>query len=162
MRARAAPILLALLHNLSACTQRIEAVEPKTPDSASAGRAATRVGAPDVPWSKKTHEQRGEYMAHVVYPKVKALFQEYDPKEFAEFRCQTCHGEDMEKVHFEMPNSLFALPRTDPVKAALSHDEKTAKFMMESVEPTMKELLGREDPATTERFGCLSCHQTEK
>lgn len=114
-----------------------------------------------MPWSRKTHEQRAEYMGLFVYPRMKAVFQEHDPKGYAQFRCQTCHGEDMERVDFKMPNSLYALPATDPIKAALEYDAKTATFMMQNVVPAMKELLGKNDSEIGERFGCLSCHQAE-
>lgn len=101
-------------------------------------------------------------MALAVYPRMKALFQAHDAKEYAIFRCQTCHGDDMERAGFRMPNSLYALPESDPVKAALEYDPATAKFMVDQVVPAMKELLGKNDPAVEARSGCLSCHQTER
>lgn len=118
-------------------------------------------GAPGVPWSKKTREQRGEYMGHVVYPKMRALFREHDAGAFDDFRCQTCHGENMEQAHFRMPNALPALPAADPVEHGRSHDEKTTKFMVERVVPAMKELFAADDPAFAQSFGCFHCHQKQ-
>ena len=102
-----------------------------------------------------------EYMGLVVFPRMKSLFQAEDPTHFAVFRCQTCHGNDMDRAGFAMPHSLYALPEVDPLKAALTYDEKTAVFMRDKVEPVMRELLAKGDPETERRFGCLSCHLTE-
>jgi cytochrome c553 len=125
------------------------------------GHAGSEPGAPKTPWSSKTHAERLEFMGIFVFPKMKTLFQTESPSAYAHFRCQTCHGEDMEAKGFRLPNSLYALPAEDPVKAALAYDEKTAKFMMDRVVPAMRELLGKDDPATAHGFGCLTCHQKE-
>lgn len=136
----------------------------ETASSESAAPAGPEPGAPDVPWPQKTREQRMEYMGLVVYPKMKETFQSFDAKGFAEFKCQTCHGKDMEAVDFKMPNSLYGLSATDPMGAAMEYDEQVAKFMAETVVPTMAELLGTApyDPATHEGFGCFGCHQMEE
>jgi hypothetical protein len=125
------------------------------------GKAGVEPGAPRTPWSRKTHAERMEFMGLFVFPKMKALFQAESPKAPAHFRCQTCHGEDMEAKAFHLPSSLRPLPADDPVKAALAYDEKTTKFMVEQVVPTMKALLGEGDPVTAVGFGCLTCHQKE-
>lgn len=105
-----------------------------------------------------------EFMSTVVYPKMKQVFQEQDPKAYANFKCQTCHGNDMEAVNFKMPNSLYALPTDKTIDAAMEYDAKTTKFMMERVLPTMSELLGIAplDPKTGQGFSCFNCHQKEK
>jgi hypothetical protein len=102
-----------------------------------------------------------EFMGLVVYPKMKALFQAQDPKAYARFRCQTCHGEDMEAVDFRMPSSLSALPESDPIAAARARDENTTEFMVDKVEPVMKTLLGENDADTAGRVACGSCHPRE-
>lgn len=153
---------LVSVAGLAACTRATATGEPRSQAAPQAGSAAAEPGGPGVPWSKKTRDQRAEFMGLVVYPRMRAVFREHDPTAFAQFRCQTCHGEDMEKLDFHMPNSLYALPAADPVKAATDYDEKTARFMVEKVVPAMKELFAKDDPALAEKFGCLGCHQTEK
>ncbi|HEY3233468.1 MAG TPA: hypothetical protein VGJ84_02050 [Polyangiaceae bacterium] len=131
---------------------------PETPTKAG---ATGEPGAPNIPWKDKSFEQRKEYMGLYVLPQMKKLFREYDPGSFAEFKCQTCHGEDFEKVHFKMPNHLFALLASDPIKAAMDRDPKIAKFMMENVVPTMSKLLSQQpiSPDNPTGFGCFNCHQ---
>ena len=68
------------------------------------------------------------------------------------FRCQTCHGENMEQADFRMPNGLHPLSSDDPVKAALAEDEPAARFMVETVVPTMNELLDRYRPKAVARL----------
>src|SRR5690606_28321712 len=53
-----------------------------------------------VAWSEMTHEQKAEYMATVVVPRMRPLFQAFDAEEFAEFGCATCHGENAREVGF--------------------------------------------------------------
>jgi hypothetical protein len=102
-------------------------------------------------------------MGLVVFPTMKGLFQKFDPKGFADFKCQTCHGDNMKEVDFKMPNSLFALPAHNTWQAALDYDADTAKFMGEQVLPKMTELLDQKpfDEHTGKGFRCLNCHPTE-
>ena len=116
------------------------------------------IGAPEVPWRNKTHEQRQAYMAARVQPTMKRLFQSFNGKTYADFGCETCHGHDMDVVDFKMPNSLYALPEKDPVAEGMSVDEDTAKFMVEKVVPTFAKLL-HEQPQ--KGVTCFTCHQKE-
>jgi hypothetical protein len=145
---------------LVACARPADTGGARTPD-APLGTNGVEAGAPGIPWSKKNHEQRMEFMGLVVYPKMKAVFREHDPKEFAQFRCQTCHGEDMESVDFKMPNSLFALPASDPVKAGSADDANMTTFMVDKVVPSMNALFEKDDAGTAATLGCLNCHQRE-
>lgn len=135
-------------------------------DSATAAEPppAEEPGAPAVPWHDKTRAQKMEYMGLVVYPRMKEAFVAFDAEGFKDFKCQTCHGEDMEAVDFKMPNALYALSATDPMGSARDYDEKVAAFMTETVVPAMTELLGEEPyrPETHQGFGCFECHQKEE
>lgn len=127
---------------------------PKSPEGGPA------IGAPEVAWRNKTHEQRQAYMAATVEPTMKRLFQSFNGKSYAGFGCDTCHGGDMDIVDFKMPNSLYALPEKDPVAEAMSVDEDTAKFMVEKVVPTFGKLL-HETAGKGSEVGCFTCHQKE-
>jgi hypothetical protein len=148
--------------SLLGCGKPPEAEGPKTPADEPKEQAA-EPGAPDVPWEEKSHQQRLEYMGTVVYPKMKEMFQAHDPESYAEFTCATCHGDDMEAVNYEMPNTLIGLPADNPVEDSMGYAPETAKFMVEKVVPTMAELLDHKpfDPATGEGFDCFECHQKD-
>jgi len=118
----------------------------------------------ETPWKDKSREQRMDWMAVAVFPKMRHLFQEQDSEKYADFSCQTCHGEQMERVDFRMPNDLFALDATGTVEHAKEYDEKVTDFMLGAVVPGMAKLLGAE-AFTLENptgFGCMGCHPTSK
>jgi len=115
-------------------------------------------------WKQKSREQRMDWMAVAVFPKMRRLFQEQDPEKYADFACQTCHGEQMERVDFRMPNDLFVLEKSDTIAKAKEYDEKTTDFMLGAVVPEMAKLLDM-DAYTLESpsgFGCAGCHPTSK
>jgi hypothetical protein len=92
---------------------------------------------------------------------MRSLFRSFSPNAYKVFRCQTCHGIDMEAVSFKMPNHLYALPATGAEEAAIAYDEKTARFMIDTVVPATRDLLGKDDPELAKAVGCHTCHATE-
>ncbi|MEM9461034.1 MAG: hypothetical protein AAGF11_43115 [Myxococcota bacterium] len=144
-----------------------------TPAEAGSGEAAADSeaaevkippGAPDIKWADKTFQQRKEWMGIEVLPKTKASFKAYDEAQFKRFGCDTCHGEDGKDNNYAMPtDSIYPLPKDDPVKAAMEYDEKVTKFMVEQVVPETAALLDMEpyDPQTGQGFGCFGCHPME-
>lgn len=114
------------------------------------------------PWKDKSREQRMDWMGLAVFPKMRAVFQEYDAS-YAKLDCQTCHGSNMEMVDFKMPNSLFSLPKTNTLDWAKDYDAQVTAFMNEQVVPEMAKLLDMQpyDPETGKGFGCLDCHPAE-
>lgn len=142
-----------------------ESTDPETtPDEGGETAAAEpkkeEPGAPDVPWAEKTYKQRMTWMGVEVYPKMKELFQGYDPEYYASFSCETCHGDDAKDVKYAMPNAITPLAVDNPVEDGMGIDEKQTQFMMEQVVPTMAELLDTTpyDPEAQSGFGCLGCH----
>jgi hypothetical protein len=121
--------------------------------------------APQIAWADMSPEQRGEYMANVVVPRMRPLFQAYDAEEFADFGCPTCHGANAHEVGFHMPNGLHPLNPAQIPSMFESEDpevQRLAQFMGGQVLPAMAELLGTQpyNPETHEGFGCLGCHAT--
>jgi hypothetical protein len=118
----------------------------------------------DTPWKDKSREQRMDWMAVAVFPKMRLLFQEQDGEKYADFSCQTCHGREMERVDFRMPNDLFALDASDTVAHAKEYDERTTDFMLSAVVPEMAKLLDSEafTLENQQGFGCAGCHPTAK
>ena len=102
-----------------------------------------------------------EFMGLYAFPQMRSLFVAFNPKAYKTFRCQTCHGADMEAVDFKMPNGLYALPVEGAEKAALEYDEPTARFMIDRVLPAMQTLLAKDDPELQKSFGCHGCHAKE-
>ena len=156
---------------ISSCAAR-SSTEPGPADTAKAGEMSADegpvVGPPEVAWADMSKEQRGHYMKKVVAPKMAELFREFDPKEFAEVKCVTCHGDGAKDKTFKMPNpNLPDLPTTKEGFEALAREKgATVKFMAEKVKPTMARLLDVKefDPANPQAggFGCANCHPMEK
>jgi hypothetical protein len=115
-----------------------------------------------VAWKDMDRGQRLRHMKTVVFPAMKAEFQRFDPKDFGEFTCATCHGRGAEDKTFEMPNpELPQLPADEAGFRQLTVEEpKWVKFMSETVVPNMARMLDEKphDPATNEGFGCFRCH----
>ena len=118
-------------------------------------------------WKDLPKEQRGKYMATVVVPRMKEVFRAFDPKEFAEFGCKTCHGKSARERGFEMPTpELAVLPSSrEEFSALLKEKPEWVKFMAEKVTPEMATLLGTTayDPKTQQpgAFGCPNCHMSK-
>lgn len=125
-----------------------------TGGGAESGGSTEGGGEAEVTWGDMDRSQRLELMGLKVLPEMKALFQEYDSGGYGDFKCQTCHGDDFESIDFKMPNSLYGLPKDDPIAAAKDYDPEVTKFMSEKVVPTMTKLLNHE-------ITCHSCHQEE-
>lgn len=128
-----------------------------------ASGAAAATDSSEVPWKDKTREQRMDWMGLEVFPKMRAAFVEYEAERFSSFACQTCHGNDMEIVNFEMPNSIFALSKEDTLAKARDYDPKMTEFMASQVVPQMAQLLDMQpyDAETNTGFGCFGCHPSE-
>lgn len=115
-----------------------------------------------------TPEQKGKYMGAVVMPRMKELFVAFDSKEFGNFSCGTCHGNDAKERQFKMPNpNLPVLPGDEAGFGALMKDHPDVmKFMAEKVKPEMAKLLGMPERGPNNHeptaFGCTHCHTTAK
>ncbi|MEY2935307.1 MAG: hypothetical protein RL033_6056 [Pseudomonadota bacterium] len=128
------------------------------------GAEGAKAGKSEILWKDKTRAQRIDWMGLQVFPKLKSAFQELDGSRFSDFKCQTCHSDEMEMVDFKMPNTkIYALPRTNTVQSAREYDEKVTEFMLNTVTPKMAELLDMPvyDPQTKSGFGCFGCHPSE-
>jgi hypothetical protein len=136
-----------------------EAAGPNEPPATPAEPAAA--APPSIDWAGMTREQRLEHMKTVVMPKMKELMVAFDPKEFGDMKCPTCHGDGAKDKTFKMPNpKLPKLSFTDGFKKHMAKKPEITKFMMEKVVPEMATLLGTQpyDPKTQKGFGCAGCH----
>lgn len=117
--------------------------------------------SPQMEFDEMMAGERMEYMKSTVLPKMKAVFQAGDPKEFAEVNCKTCHGSRAEKGNFKMPNEeILPLDASDGFADEAKAHPAMMKFMGEKVVPEMAALLGESpyNPETHEGFGCFGCH----
>lgn len=131
--------------------------QPEAPAAEGAGAAES--SSAEKGWKDMDREEQLEFMGLVVLPEMKKLFAEYDAEGYAEFKCQTCHGEDMKEVDYKMPNGLYGLPKAGTIDASKDYDPEITAFMMEKVVPKMAELLGQKP---VEELSCFSCHDTEE
>ncbi len=98
-------------------------------------------------------------MKNAVLPRMKKVFVEHEPKEFAEFGCKTCHG-----PNFQDPDDFLPkLTLKEGKITAFAEKPEDAKFMAEKVVPEMAAAMGLPayDPATHKGFGCAGCHTIE-
>lgn len=135
-------------------------------ETAASGSASGSgsIGGEGKRWQEKTRQERVDWMGIEVFPKMKALFVEYDAKGFEDFKCQTCHGETMEMLDFSMPGVIYALSASDPVGEAREYDAEMTAFMTDVVLPEMAALLNTTpyDPATQTGLGCFDCHPADE
>jgi hypothetical protein len=108
-------------------------------------------------------EEKEEFMKKKVMPVMKKHFQEFDPKEFKDFTCKTCHGKDPKKAKFKMPSPDVEKLDFAKLKEGKQHP-KTAEWMGKVVKPEMAKLLNMPeyDDKTPKGFGCLHCHEQVK
>jgi cytochrome c553 len=140
----------------------------EAPPAAPAEDNSPVVTPAEVPWKEMTKEQKGRYMKKVVLPKATELLQAFDPKEFAEVKCATCHGKNAKENEFKMPSKdLPKLPASHKEFMATTMKEhpEIVKFMGEKFTPTVANLLGLKpfDPKNPDpnAFSCGRCHQFE-
>ncbi len=110
-------------------------------------------------YADMTPEQRGHYMAEVVVPTMRPIFQERDATRYADFGCATCHGANAHDVQFRMPNGVHPLSHAD-IMATFQSSEPSATWMTQRVWPEMARLVGEPqfDPQTGAGFRCTNCH----
>ena len=127
------------------------------PASPGPGDGSAVVVLPDVPFAQLDHEQRIAFMKQKVLPVMTPLFKNHDPKSFADFSCQTCHGSQAKDGHFDMPNPQ--LPKLN-FKDLSKFKKEDLEWMGKQIMPTMGQVLNlplySEDNPTG--FGCLACH----
>ena len=152
--------LMLITFLLASCGGSPAANEGANGDTASTGgehTAGASLAGRD--FDTLTPEEKGQFMAEVVMPAMKPMFQQFDAAEFSEFTCATCHGANAREVHFHMPNGVHPL---DPANMPSmdGDDGRWMHFMMEDVKPKMAELLGEAQwtPENQQGFGCFNCH----
>ncbi|HEX2686870.1 MAG TPA: hypothetical protein VHN14_09635 [Kofleriaceae bacterium] len=155
-------LLVAVVLIASACGSKSPSATtmPSGPSGPSGEAGSAAVVLPDVPFGQLDQDQRAEFMKQKVVPRMKPLFQNHDPKRFAEFGCQTCHGAQAKDGHFDMPNPK--LPRLNFGDMS-KFKKEDLEWMNKAIEPTMakilnKPLYSKENP---KGFGCLACHTPE-
>ena len=100
------------------------------------------MGAPEVRWADKNHEQRFGFMAARVQPVMKELFVENDSS-YSDFDCGTCHGPNPDLVDFAMPADIYPLPREKTIAESMDYDEDVTRFMMKKIVPAAKDLFNQ-------------------
>jgi len=153
-------ILAAMRHSLGLLLL-VAACGSKSPSTTTTPTGPeAEVVLPDVPFDKLDHDQRIAFMKQKVVPALKPVFQNHDPKDFAEFGCQTCHGKQAKEGHFDMPNP--GLPKLN-FKDMSKFKKEDLEWMGKEVMPTMAKVLNLEPYSETNPsgFGCLACHTQE-
>lgn len=131
--------------------------EVPTVESRTGAIEALGITPPEQPWAEMSHDAREFYMIGKVLPIMKELFNGHDAERFqmATYECETCHGETMHEVNYEMPPmSSFRVPAAGtPAYTNMQQIfPEVVAFMEQSVTPTMGTLMGMED------YTCQGCH----
>lgn len=162
---RLLPVFFAALVITSCATSKSDTTGTSEGAMTEAEDTSPVVTPAQVPWKDMTGQQRGRYMAKVVVPEFRKVFQAYDPKEFEKVNCATCHGKHGKENKFKMPSpELPVLPSSEEEFMATTYKEhpEMVKFMGEQVTPKMAELLGvpHFDPQHPDpnAFSCQGCH----
>ena len=113
---------------------------------------------PDVPFDQLDQDQRAQFMKEKVVPAMKPVFQNHDPKMFADFGCKTCHGKEAEKGHFDMPNA--DLPKIGKSTDWSQFKKENIDWMKDEVKPAMAKVMNMPEwsPDNPKGFGCGACH----
>lgn len=151
--------VVAMALALASCGS--DGAEPAAGEGTAGSEQA--ISGPPRPWAEMSTADKRRYMAEVVEPSMRPLFQEYDGQRFSDFGCETCHGNDMVARQFDMPNpSILALypSGTPEQRQTVDRHPRMVRFMFNRVVPRMQRLLGMQtfDPATGEGFSCFNCH----
>jgi hypothetical protein len=124
------------------------------------GRGAA---ASDFDFDKLSHEDKVKFMKQKVVPTMKPLLTEFDPKEFKNVTCKTCHGKNPQGTKYKMPSPDLPALDFDAIKAG-KEDPKMVEFMANVVKPRMAKLLNEPEASedNPDGFGCLHCHTVKK
>lgn len=118
---------------------------------------------PPRPWAELSHDERQAHMVRHVLPATADLFASWDATRFADFSCQSCHGQDAETRAYAMPNpSLLTLYPTGTLgqEQVLAQYREACTFMYSRLVPAMGQLLAMPeyDPSTQVGLTCFACH----
>jgi hypothetical protein len=149
---------LVLAVSVAACGGKSST--PSTPTESTGPAAEPTPLAPGA-WEGMDDDARKAFMKKTVVPVMAAKLEAFDPEEFAEVNCKTCHGPEAANGKFEMPSGTLAeldFQNPDP------DDKEISEFMAKEVKPTMARLLGLPEytPQNPTGFGCLQCHTMKK
>ena len=122
-----------------------------------------KVTLKDKTFEQLSNDEQMKFMKEQVMPQMKAEFQAFDGKKYANFNCKTCHGKDPKASKYKMPNP--DLPKLDFAKLKDGKQEpKMAAFMGAHTKPDMAKILNLTpyDEQHQNGFGCLHCHEQKK
>lgn len=163
--------LVAVMLIALGCSKKEEKAPPPPPPAdaevmvdAPAPAIDAAVAGGDFDFDKLTSEDKAKFMKQKVLPAMKATFQKFDAKEFANFTCKVCHGKNPQKTKFKMPNPELPPLDFEELKAGKVKDKAMLDFMVKTVKPEMAKLLNKPEmtESNPEGFGCLQCHTQKK
>lgn len=113
------------------------------------------------PWETLSYDDRNQFMLRLFEPAMRELFVEHDAEAWADFDCESCHGEDPEAIDYAMPVDITPLTFDDiPVEDIEDPERRaTGLWMDEEVLPLMAELFEQE--MVLEGASCLDCHELQ-
>jgi hypothetical protein len=118
-------------------------------------------------WRHLSFEQRHAQMTFGVHPTVAEHYQEFYGTEAPTLTCRSCHGEDAERVRYQIAYTPIDDLRPSQVRLlylpdAAPSDEQ--RFKRDVITPLMAQLMDvpAYDAATGTGFSCFGCHPRER
>jgi hypothetical protein len=128
----------------------------ETPEDAAVETPPSGALASDA-WAEMDFDARKKFMATVVVPQVRPLFQAFDAERFAAVSCKTCHGSGAGNGDFKLPNPDLPVLHSEALKNPTEELQPVLTFMREVLKPKVAELLGMQESSD---FRCNTCHTT--
>jgi hypothetical protein len=135
--------------------------DPTVDHGSQSARQLLGVHPPPQPWAQMSHDDQVYWMVSNVLPIAAEDFRTYDAERFSQVTCETCHGENAEAEHYEMPSALLPrLPAPGSPQWQQMQQSPGYAFMNDVVTPTMATLIGEERYSAEhpDGFGCFECH----
>jgi hypothetical protein len=118
-------------------------------------------------WRHLSFEQRHAQMTFAVHPTLARRYQEFYGSEAPMLTCRSCHGEDAERVRYQIAYTPIDDLKPSRVRLlylpdALLNAEQA--FKRDVITPLMADLLDvpAYDVVTGNGFSCFGCHPRER
>lgn len=136
-------------------SEGFESTDPSVDHGTGSARELIGINPPPQPWDSMSESDQEMYMVSTVLPIHAEMFREYDAERYAAFECTTCHGDDAEAEHYEMPSRFLPpLPAegTAAWTQAQARNPRAWTFMTDHVMPTIRTQIGESE------MTCFTCH----
>jgi len=118
-------------------------------------------------WRHLSFEQRHAQMTFAIQPTLARRYQAFYRTDAPTLTCRSCHGEDAERVRYQIAYTPIEDLKPSQVRLLYLPDADLSdeqRFKRDVITPLMADLLDvpAYDPATGAGFSCFGCHPRER